>query len=179
MKRIFFLLLIFFGSLQAEDIPEPVVEIHAKLYTQIITYSSNFTATPSESMVIGVLYSGDLEEEAELFKQIILRSFPAGLKGKKIEVVLLPEASFAKFRSYLTAVYVLSNSQHTAKIIDELNKKTIITLAGSRSALANGALFGVTIAEKVSIVLNKKSFQSGKFILDQALMKKVKVYDAE
>jgi hypothetical protein len=177
LRVIAFIIFIFFGFLHAEDISDPILEIHSRVFPLLVTYSNDYSQKANDSVVLAVLYSERYESEAESFKSKVLKNFGSSLKGRKLEVVLLSESAFPKFKSTLNAVYILTDSAGLSLVINELNKNSVITFAGTRLALTSRALFGLQITDKVSIVLNKTSFQSGKFSFDQSLMKRVIVND--
>ena len=179
MRKTLLFVLLLASFLFGEDVSESSIEMHAKVYPQILSFSTNQKQKQLDTILLEVVYSEDFETEADSFRAFTDKYFGGVIRDKKLEVILIPERAFSKSRSNVAGVYILSSTGNSVNIIKELNKKSVITFAGLPSALKNGTLFGLRLSDRVTILLNKKTFQLGGYGFDSSLMRTVKIYESE
>ena len=163
--------------LHSNELSYADLEIHARVYPQILSFSTDFDRKYGEAVVIAVVYSDNYESEAEYFKASVGSYYGGLIRNKKLEVRLFNEMSFQKSKLTPSAVYVLSDTRYSVELLSELGRRSVITFAGSKSSLENGALFGLSVTDKIMIFLNKSTFKLGNYNFDISLMRKVGIYE--
>ena len=177
MRKLIVIIFIFLTYLNSAEINTAQLEIQAKIYPKLLTFVTNFDKKYPNSIVIAIVYSDEFETEAEEFKSLVYKNFTDGIKNKKVELFLIPENITTQSKINIDAAYILSNSTTIKNTIAQLNKKGIVTMSGTDKALELGALFGIKISERIQLRLNKKTFQNGKYIFDQSLLRTVTIYE--
>jgi len=175
-------LIIFLAStlVAFDDIERQIYELQARIFPQILTFDNDlYQKTYNYHIVISIVYSKAYEEDAEFLKQQIQKIYQQSLKGAHLDVVLVPEEGYKSSIAKMSGAVIMLNIKNSKAIISELTKNNIITFATNDETLKSGALFTVKITDKTRIILNKKTFQTGKFSLSPALLKLVKTYEEE
>lgn len=173
MQKILFLVLLSAFSLFSNDLANGYIALQSRIYSQLLGFSTTLDTTQIISFAI--IYDSESESSAEEFKAALIKN-NENSKSKKIDIIMLHESQFKQTIQFQVA-YIVGDTQNIKNILAVLNKKSIITLAGNEKVLKSGALFGLRTGSKTQVMLNKATFQSGKFFFNQSLIKMVKVYE--
>jgi hypothetical protein len=159
----------------AEDIDRSVIAMQARIYPQIIFFSSKVKDVSQKRQVtIIAVYDDGNKKNAEAFKEEVERIYKDGISGYKINVRPVSIDKLQKEREH-TAFYVLFDEDD---VVQGAELKNSITFAATKKIFVkNGTMFFAEITNKTSILLNKKAFTTSSVSFEPALLKMVKVYD--
>lgn len=177
-KILLFLVSVFaaFTTAMAEDIDRSVIAMQARIYPQIIFFSSKVKDVSQKRQVtIIAVYDDGNKKNAEAFKEEVERIYKDGISGFKINVRPVSIDKLQKEREH-TAFYVLFDEDDVVQGAYEL-KNSITFAATKKIFVKNGTMFFAEITNKTSILLNKKAFTTSSVSFEPALLKMVKVYD--
>lgn len=169
-------LLIVYSEAMAEEIDRSVIAMQARIYPQIIFFSSKVKEVSQKRQVtIIAVYDDGNKKNAEAFKEEVERIYKEGISGFKINVRPVSIDKLQKEREN-TAFYVLFDEENSVQNIHEL-KNSITFAATKKIFVKNGTMFFAEITNKTSILLNKRAFTTSSISFEPALLKMVKVYD--
>lgn len=169
-------LLIVYSEAMAEEIDRSVIAMQARIYPQIIFFSSKVKEVSQKRQVtIIAVYDDGNKKNAEAFKEEAERIYKEGISGFKINVRPVSIDKLQKEREN-TAFYVLFDEENSVQNIHEL-KNSITFAATKKIFVKNGTMFFAEITNKTSILLNKRAFTTSSISFEPALLKMVKVYD--
>jgi YfiR/HmsC-like len=178
LKKALIFIFIFASTLIAfDDVQRQMYALQARIFPQILLYDNDIAQKSFNSrIVIAIVHSKNHEDDADFLKSQIHQQ---NAKGTPLDVILIPEENYKASISKMSGAVIIMNIKNQKAILSDLTKNNIVTFAVNDETLKNGALFGVKITDKTRILINKKTFQSGKFSLNPALLKLVKSYDEE
>lgn len=179
MKKILLLLLlVLFSSLSAFELDKGTISIQAKIYPQLVFFSTKAKdLAKQKQIVIAAVYGDGGKRYADMFKEEVERLYPDGIKGVRIAVKTIAKDKLFKERD-LIASYVIFDDEDASQISSNEDMKNSITFAATKKVFTkNKAMFYVEITHKTSILLNKKTLLNSQISFDPSLLKMVKVCD--
>jgi len=177
--RYLLILIVFFSIANGYSYSDQLMQIYAKISPRIVLMSKMPYSIPENSIDIIILYEKGDGRAAENLRKKMLQIYPEGLKGRKLEIELIPYGEDKKLRKVSMLFFMEGDIDSVVTALDFAKKNRVLTISYSKRLLAYGVILSLYIGKTVKPFLNLEAARSRGIVFDNILFKISKIYSSK